>query len=166
MTEHWAKIEESIGDYIVSNHGRVMNRQTGKLLSPRPIPSGYLRVHLPAKGKRRDFYIHRLVAEAFCKHPAGCDVINHIDNNPQNNNVDNLEWTTQRRNVYHGMKQNRYRLNAVSVIGYKDGKEYTFSSAHEAEQKTGCDHSSVTKCCKGKRKTIHGYQFRYAEVAV
>ena len=166
MTEQWRQIVECNGDYDVSDCGRVRNMKTGKIISPRPTPRGYLRVHLPYVGKRKDVYIHRLVAEAFCKRPDGCNVINHIDNNPQNNNADNLEWTTQRENVYYGMRQGRYRLNAIPVVGHKNKQSYFFNSAHEASEKTGCDWSSITKCCKGKMKTSHGYKWEYAEAIV
>jgi hypothetical protein len=105
-----------------------------------------------------------LVAEAFCDHPDGNDVINHLDNDPGNNKADNLEWTTPLGNVHYGMKQKRFRLNAVSVIGSKDGQSYKFISSRQAEAITGCDHSSIIKCCRGKRKAIHGFTWKYAEV--
>lgn len=164
MTEIWKPISETTGDYEVSNLGNVINRKTDKMLTPRPTFHNYLRVQLPVIGGRKDFYIHRLVAGAFCDRPEGCDVINHLDNNNQNNTAYNLEWTTQYENVHYGMKQNRYRLNAVRVVGIKDGKTYEFESAHQAGIKTGCDHSMIIKCCKGKRKTVKGYQWKYAEV--
>jgi hypothetical protein len=115
-------------------------------------------------GKGRDTYIHRLVAEAFCARQDGHNVINHIDNNPQNNRADNLEWTTQFDNVHYGMKQGRYRLNAKSVLAIKDGTIQQFVSAHQASIALLCDSSTITGCCKGKNKTHHGYEFRYAEV--
>ena len=157
-------IEDTSGNYHVSNMGNVKNMRTGKTLSPRKTRRGYLRVHLPVNKGRKDFYIHRLVAKAFCEHPEGCDVVNHIDNDIQNNRADNIEWTTQFRNVHYGMKQKRYRLNAVRVIGIRDGRQIEFPSVHQAELKTGCSHSTIVKCCKGKKKTAHGYQWKYAEV--
>ena len=51
--------------------------------------------------------VHRLVAEAFCDKKAGCDVVNHIDNDPSNNEASNLEWTTQKGNMEHAAKQGR-----------------------------------------------------------
>lgn len=163
IAEVWTPIRESKG-YEVSNTGKVRNIATGEVLKPRPIKTGYERVHLPLEKGRKDFYIHRLVAEAYCDHPAGCDVVNHLDNDIHNNSADNLEWTTQFGNVHHGMKQRRYRLNAVPVVGYKDGNKYEFASSHQAAIHTGCGHSTISKCCKGKQKTTHGYSWRYAEV--
>ena len=164
MTEVWKPIEETNGDYLVSNLGKVKNNKTGKTLAPRPTKTGYLRVRLPVDNGRKDIYIHRIVANAFCERPEGCDIINHLDNNNQNNAADNLEWTTQFGNVHYGMRQKRYKLNAVRVVGIKNGEQVEFPSAHFAGLMTGCDHSTIIKCCKGKKKTAHGYQWKYAEV--
>lgn len=155
----WVPIKQA-PKYEVSETGYVRNTKTKKVLKPRSTKKGYLRVHL----HKVDFYIHRLVADAFCVHPVGCNVINHIDNNPQNNNANNLEWVTQFYNVHYGMKQGRYKFNAVGVVGCKEGHEQFYPSAHYAQKETGCDHSMIIKCCKGKKKTTHGFTWRYAEV--
>ena len=152
-------------DYEVSDTGKVRNVRTGKVLVGRPTKAGYLRVHIRMNGMRKDAYIHRIVADEFCNHLPGNDVVNHIDNNVQNNSADNLEWTTTRGNVLHCMNQGRTIFpNAKKIIGIKDGIKMLFSSAHEAEEYSGCDHSMIIKCCKGKYKSTHGYQWRYAEV--
>lgn len=167
MQEEWKLIPET-KHYAVSNHGRVRNEKTGQVLKPRPSAHGYQRVHLPVDEDRKDFYIHRLVADAFCDHPAGCDVVNHIDFDVKNNRADNLEWTTQRSNIFHSMDAGRMRgwPSAVPVIGIKDGQETLFRSTHEAEVETGCDHKLIVECCKGIRQHIHGYEWNYVGVVV
>lgn len=47
--------------------------------------------------------MHRLVAMAFIINPNNYDVVNHKDENPSNNKVDNLEWCTQKYNMNYGM---------------------------------------------------------------
>ena len=162
--EIWRPIPECNGRYEVSNKGNVRNTMTGKILSPRPTRAGYSRIHISIEGKRKELYIHRLVADEFCEHLPGNNVVNHIDNNVQNNDAGNLEWTTPLGNVHHGMRQKRFRLNAVRVIGSKDGQTHEFISAHQAAAYTGCDHSSIIKCCRGKASATHGYTWKYAEV--
>lgn len=166
MTEEiWVLINDTNGAYEVSNTGKIRNTETGRILVPRPTKNGYLRVQIPINGRRQDAYIHRIVASEFCNRFSGNDVVNHIDNNPKNNSADNLEWTTVRGNVLHCMKQKRTSFpNAKTIIGIKDGIKTLFSSSHEAAECTGCDHSAIIKCCKGKCKSTHGYQWKYAEV--
>ena len=115
-----------------------------------------------------DLYVHRLVADAFCEHPDGCNVVNHIDFNMQNNRFDNLEWVTQRSNVLHSMKNGRVHRfpNARPVVGIKDGIKHFYRSANEAAIAIGTDASSISKCCRKRYKSSKGYKWEYAEVSL
>ena len=160
MDERWKPVPGVRGSYEVSDRGNVRNFGTRKPLAPRPTKGGYLRVQI----NNRDFYIHRLVAGAFCDRPAGCNVINHKDNDRTNNVAENLEWTTQRENVYYAMKQNR--MNGfplpVPVAGTKDGQTRVFRSAHEAERATGCYHKTITRLIKTGGVSRSGYSWKVA----
>ena len=119
MAEEWKPVKED-ANLLVSNYGRVMNSTTGKILKPRPTKTGYLRVHtMIVNGKRKDLYIHRLVAEAFCYRHEGCNVVNHIDFDNSNNHAENLEWTTQKYNIMHSMDNGRYpeKIKQLMLFG-------------------------------------------------
>lgn len=76
----------------------------------------YLCVKPSINGKQRTFYVHRLVAEAFLPNPKNFPQINHIDGNPHNNNVDNLEWCTASHNIRHAYDNgliNPYRKRRI-----------------------------------------------------
>ena len=48
------------------------------------------------------------------------------------------------------------------IIQLKDGLPINlFSCAREAMRETGIDCGSITKCCRGQRKSAGGYQWRY-----
>ena len=96
------------GLYQIGNKGTVRslvfrNNQTSfekvRVLKPFDNGRGYLVVGLSKDGKRKNFYIHRLVGNAFLPREKGKDVVNHKDHNTHNNNAKNLEWCTQKENV-------------------------------------------------------------------
>lgn len=115
--EEWRSIAGYSG-YEVSSLGRVRslarldaagNRMKERLLAPRLHTGGYLRVQLSSAGKSRDFFIHRLVLQAFVgpcpPNQEGC----HNDGNRQNNEATNLRWDTRFQNMadkkLHGTEQ-------------------------------------------------------------
>ena len=63
---------------------------------------------------------------AFIPNPDNLPQVNHKDENPQNNRVDNLEWCTNKYNVNYGTALVRMaQKNMIPVIGTdKDGNEY------------------------------------------
>lgn len=113
MTEEW-KVIADFPDYAVSSMGRLKRltnsrcgHVAGMLLSLKPAKVGYSMVDLRGGDKKRKMYVHQLVLEAFvCSRPKGM-VCNHIDCNRTNNCVENLEWTTQSKNVQHVYKSGR-----------------------------------------------------------
>ena len=84
-------------------------------------------VMLRKEGKRKNFYVHRLVAEAFCERTHG-NVVNHIDYNKRNNAASNLEWCTQKENIHHSIEHYRkpkatYKTNTGEhYITYRGGR--------------------------------------------
>lgn len=117
MTEIWKPIKGYEGLYEVSNFGQVRSvdryvrfgrwgddqtrLRKSKLLSLKE-DFGHYRVTLFKESKRKLFFVHRLVAEAFIPNPYNLPVINHKDENGHNNRVDNLEWCTVKYNVNYG----------------------------------------------------------------
>ena len=52
-------------NYSISNLGNVKNNKKNKILANSPHKTGYFNISLFKDGKRGNFSIHRLVAEAF-----------------------------------------------------------------------------------------------------
>lgn len=98
--EEWRPIIGYNNKYEISNKGNVRclnykNTDEVKTLTPHKTNRGYLRVDLYSNGKSRHHSVHRLVAEAFIPNPNNLPQVNHKDENPLNNHVDNLEWCTE-----------------------------------------------------------------------
>ena len=106
--EIWKDIEGYEGLYQVSNKGRVKSfHGKGRIMKPGTHPLGYKVVPLTKDGETNTKQVHRLVAQAFIPNPENLPVINHKDENPSNNNVENLEWCTQKYNLNYGTCQER-----------------------------------------------------------
>ena len=91
LNEEWRPLKEL--NYEVSSYGRVRNAINKNVLSNIDRNrTGYLRVYLFNNKKKKRYFIHRLVAEAFLPKKQGKDFVNHKDGNKQNNCLSNLEW--------------------------------------------------------------------------
>ena len=112
MKEMWKDIPGYERLYQVSNLGNVRSlnyNRTGeiKLLKQIPDKGGYKTIQLCKNGKPKHCKIHRLVAMAFIPNPNNLPAVNHKDENPSNNNVNNLEWCTIAYNNNYGTKKER-----------------------------------------------------------
>jgi hypothetical protein len=106
MIEEYRAVKGYEGLYEVSNYGNVKSlKRKGvlkdKILKCSKDSAGYLGAYLLKDGYGKRFATHQLVAIAFLNHtPNGNKiVVDHIDNNPRNNKLHNLQIITQRENT-------------------------------------------------------------------
>ena len=120
--EEWRDIKGYEGIYQVSDMGRVRSldrivprekggamKWKGRMLSLGLSKSSYYIVSLWKDGKGKSYNVHQLVMESFTSHVVnGWDlVIDHIDNDPTNNNLSNLQLITHGENVSKGWNKNK-----------------------------------------------------------
>lgn len=79
------------------------------------------------------------------------------------NRAENLEWTTQSRNINYGTRNMRVaRKLSKPVLQYTLDGQFVkrWVSAKEAGR-NGFLQSMVSKCCRGERGKHHGYLWRF-----
>ena len=177
MSEIWKDVVGYEGLYQVSNLGNVRSlnyRGHGitKNLVPKCNNAGRLWVELRKNGSGKCLLVHRLVAMAFIPNPNDYPQINHIDENPKNNRVENLEWCTALYNVRcyndrhpdklcapRGSNKNTRPVNQISITGQV---VKTWSTSREVMRELGWSDWSISECCRGNRKSAYGFTWRYA----
>lgn len=92
--------------YEITEYGQVISHhfKKPKALKQATDKDGYKFVTLRIDGKTVYKRVHRLVAEIYIPNPEGKPFVNHIDGNPANNCVNNLEWVTNKENIIHAFK--------------------------------------------------------------
>lgn len=164
MAEIWKDVDGFDGVYQVSNTGMVKNTHRDKLLKLETTKLGYKRVTLQHKPLHNHVFVHQLVAKAFIPNPHHLPFINHKDENPSNNNVDNLEWCTQQYNINYGTRNAKVSAHAKPIKQLT--KDHIFIAEYPsviaASISLHLDFSTLYKCCKGKIKTAYGYVWEYS----
>lgn len=160
--EIWKPIMGFEDIYEISNKGNV-RKIKGAIILKGQLTQGYKKIILTKNRKRYNFFIHRLVAKAFIPNPNNYPIINHIDENPLNNNVDNLEWCSYKYNTNYGTCiERRSRNHYKSVNQYKNGYFVKkWECIKLAGKSLNIDTSSITKAAKGLRKSAGGYVWQY-----
>jgi len=160
-----------VSGWAISENGQVRNTTTGRVLSPCDNGRGYLLVGKYINGKKKNFYVHRLVAEAFLTKGAGKTEVNHINGDKTDYRIENLEWVTHRENLRHAVTTGLWdpsKSQPLAIASRRksvvrsDGKEYP--SLHDAAADSGTSPGNVCKVLKGIRRTANGYGFSYLEV--
>ena len=160
--EIWKDIKGYEGLYQVSNLGRVKSLKFGKEKILRLIidKKKYIHVNFWKNKKSKTFLVHRLVAMAFLPNPQNLPVVNHKDENPSNNNVDNLEFCDQKYNCNYGTRNDRIskKINQFSLDG---NFIRSWSSMTQIKRELRIDQASISKCCTGKLKSAGKFVWKY-----
>ena len=159
--------------YAVSNIGRVKSKRGGKILKPHldSKRKGYKYITLNYDGVKRSYQIHRLVARLFLPNPYNYPCVNHKDENPSNNTVQNLEWCSYSHNLSYGTRIIRELSTKVIMKSCNAPKKVIqrdldgniireFSSANEASRILKIRSVHIRNCCNHKVcKDTNGYSY-------
>lgn len=159
--ERWKEIKD-FPNYLVSDKGRVMNKNTKRLLKPENR-NGYLSVNLWSKNKGHHKLIHRLVYYSFAED--GNDdldtfVINHTDGDKSNNRLDNLEKITKSENNLHAVYVIETNKSAKPVGQFSLEDEFLKSYPSIAEAMRQTKINNIGRAIKNN-KTAGNYKWHF-----
>ena len=154
--------------YEIDEQANVYSHYTHKYLKPQQFKDKkYWYVVLDGKKCR----LHRLVAETFIPNPLGLPQVNHKDEDPSNNCVDNLEWSDAYYQQSYGTINER---RGNSLIGNKNSAKYQveqydlsgnllsiYGDTQEAADAVGGNRGNISRACRGVYKTYKGFVWKY-----
>ncbi len=173
MTE-WRQVVGNEGwehNYLVSDDGRVFSKISNRELKPYAKSRGYgykrrdYTVSITFGKKQHHPAICRLVAKAFIPNPDNKPQVNHIDGNPLNNHVSNLEWATNHENQIHASKhwltkraftrEQCEEVKRLSMQGY---------AARDVQQITGLSMSCIKDIRCGRNHEDKDFVVQYQKM--
>lgn len=114
------------------------------------------KVELWKGGAHKTYLVARLVALTWCDGYAEGLTVNHIDGDPTNNRVENLEWVSLGDNIRKGFETGLYPQKAVVLIT-PDGERMKFRSMSKASEFLGHGVGYLSDVIKKKYKLKGGY---------
>jgi hypothetical protein len=161
-TEDWVILDE-FPLYKISRYGDIYSIRSKRIIE-----------HSPSRGRRcigitdKDGvsgkkFVHQLVAQAYIENPNDYPIVNHLDGNPLNNNVDNLEWATHSMNGQHAYDTNlNTNKTRVMQLSLKGEEIQEFDSVAAAGRSVGVTAGAIHYVLSGKGKQCKGFKWRYA----
>ncbi|CAE7357913.1 unnamed protein product [Symbiodinium natans] len=150
-----SRTEASVKRYAwqVSSCGRVRSSK-GLVSFGSILSSGYRRVAIDG----RFYYVHRLVAAGFLPLPNTCQwQVNHLDRDPSNNHVSNLQYVSPAENIQHTWQTNPARKGPGKPVMWRIvGQDVWFTCATQAQaaSQLGVSALAVSQCCSGVSTSI------------
>lgn len=166
--EIWMEIPyEEFEKVFVFNKGRVKHEMEMRKPTKGYLHCDYWEVGLTDKLTRKikAKRVHRLIISTF-KGKQDDMQVNHIDGNPDNNNIENLEYVTQQENVLHAIKiglkdLTNVKTRKIKVIYHE--QEIIFESMKSASKQYGISSEIMCQICSTKKKQYPNIKFEYYE---
>jgi len=149
---------------VMNRWGRLTHRiKKGKVMSMATTHQGYKRVSIMVSGKCVSHAVHRLVALAWISNDNNKPHVNHIDSNPGNNNVGNLEWCSAKENIQHSFKAGRRTSIRPGALCIAKSLAKTRKPIQVADLYTGEETSYPSVSAFGRRIRMHMSSVSYAK---
>lgn len=146
----------------VSTYGRI--KSNNRLLKGTLSLQGYIIVSISNNKIRKNESVHRLVAKCFLDNPDNKEIVNHKDQNKQNNHVNNLEWCTHSENMIHFYKGSGSKLcKKIKQIDKNNNIINVFDSVAETAKFINIKNKSQITLRIKNKKSYHGYYWAYLD---
>lgn len=164
FNEQEIKVIPYAQNYGVTKNGEVWSYLTNKFLSHEVTKDNYHAVTLMIDGKTKRFLVHRLVLSTWNPISNWNELqVNHKDENPSNNSLENLEWCDARyNNNYgtrneHGSNKRKQKIRCIET-------GQIFNSQQDVQkflnQKSP---ANISSCLAGRQKTTGGFHWERVE---
>jgi hypothetical protein len=145
-------------EYYASQSGQILSlkRQTKHIMKPIVSKDGHQYVFLYIDGIQHKTWVHRAVLSAWKGMPKHGEEGRHLDDNPTNNDIHNLEWGTRLENVNDkringglptGERSGTHVLSESDVIDIR--KLHGQISLRDLARKFGVSHTAIRRAALG-----------------
>lgn len=164
----WKDVPDWEDYYEISDSGKVRNKITRHIIKEdKSNPSGYVRVTLYKKPRRKRYLLHRLVMMTFCGESKL--EVNHKDSNKLNNSLGNLEYVTRSANELHCMKfGSKNNLYKPIIVTFNSGAVERFETRTELANLLGITRASIRFWLRGVNHEYTKYGIscvKYVEIS-
>ena len=163
--------------YAADKNGNIINIVNKKKFKGNKKKNGYLKCMVRKhRGSAKNYHVHRFVWECF-NGIIEKKVVDHINNNKEDNSLSNLELLTQQENCkksavsrdYTFTKNNHINRNCIKAINTATKEELYYNSISAVQQNLGINAGIVKNVCEGKNYCKSGkskinnniYTFKY-----
>ena len=181
--EEWRDVVGWKGLYVVSSLGRIATVRKSRIMKQTPQTfrgKTYMYVCLSAEHFIKKYRVHQLVANAFLKQTSIHDEIDHINNDPTDNRVENLRWCSHHMNMRNPLSREKQRIYKLAHPTHPDTSVFRnnhedtmksviqlsnqhivaeYRSIGEAALKTGYNKISISAACNKRLKTYRGFEW-------
>lgn len=152
------------GVFAVTSCGKVWSHKSKRFLKQHADKDGYMRVNLYFNGKFKNYFVHRLVLEAYNPTTDMTKTqVNHKSEKKNENWLSNLGWMTPKENSNYGTRNERMaqpRKKRVRCIE----TDTVYESLSEAANATGTKVINISRVCRNVPSyfTAGGFHWEYS----